>query len=166
MKGITPTCTKGEASMRKRSLLFALVLAGSVAGCSQQGNFEGKWVAGDKSHWDGTKFVRKLEIKRNGENFLLYPTMEQYRDTGRTVGDAGKNAAWSSSALDTVSATVKDGKLMVNPVFSYTYVKGDGTVLGPEGEVYKRETIEEFNKLKKEASESYKEKNPKTIIEQ
>jgi hypothetical protein len=39
-------------------------------------------------------------------------------------------------------------------------------LFGPEGAVYKREPIEEFNKLKKEVAKSYKEKNPKTIIEQ
>ena len=150
--------------MRKLSLLFAFLLTGSVVGCSQRGNFEGKWIASDKSSWDGSKFVRKLAIKRNGENFLLYPTVEQYRDTGRTAGDMGKNAVWSSSPSGTVSATLKDGKLMVNPIFSFTFVKSDGTVLRPEGEVYKRESVEEFSKLKKEAFDSYKEKNPRTII--
>lgn len=147
-------------------ILVMVVLTGIMAGCGQGSEYEGKWVAAVKSDWDGSKIVVKLDIKKNGENYIINSAAEQYRDTAKIVGEAGKKAAWSVSEGKPVSATLKDGKLAIDPFRAFTFIKADGTILGPNGEVYKKETVEEVKKLKQEATATFKEKNPKMIIEE
>lgn len=144
--------------------LIGLIVVG-LMGCSSKNSYEGKWVTSIRSNFDGTKSVVKLEIKNNGDNFIINPETEMYKDTGKTLGEMGKKAAWVSEKGATVSATLKDGKLMLNPSVGFTYVKNDGTLLGASGEVYKKETPEELNQLKKDATETFKKIKPQMAVQ-
>lgn len=141
-------------------MVFSVVFAG----CGQGSEYEGKWVSLIRSDWDGTKIVQKLDIKKNGDNYIITPTTEQYKDTGKTVGEMGKKATWSVDSEKPISATLKDGRLQIDMFFNLTFVKNDGTLLGSRGEIYKKETPEELTKLKEEATSTFKQKYPKMTI--
>jgi virulence-associated protein VagC len=145
-------------------VLFIMIFSSIITGCGQGSEYEGKWVSIIKSDWDGTKVVQKLDIKKNGENYIITPTTEQYRDTGKTVGEMGKKAIWNSVTEKPISATLKDGRLVIDMFSNFTFVKNDGTILGSRGETYKKETSEEFTKLKAEATAKFKEKHPNMTI--
>lgn len=148
-----------------KTCIIGLIFIGLI-GCSQNNNYEGKWVTSIKSKWDGTKSVVRLDIKKNGDNFIINPETEMYKDTGKTIGEMGKNAAWASVKGTSASATLKDGKLMLNPYEGFTYVKNDGTLLGANGEIYKKETPDELNQLKKDATEVFKQIKPQMTLQQ
>lgn len=148
--------------------VMVLFLAASfgLAGCSQGNKFEGKWITSVRSMWDGARHVERLDIKKNGKTYIINPSTEMFKDTGKTIGEMGKKAVWSTDNGTPLSATPQEEKLMINPLVGLTYVKNDGTLLGPNGEVYKKETPEELNKLKKEAAEVFKQIKPQMSIQQ
>ncbi|CVK21651.1 hypothetical protein [Sporomusa sphaeroides] len=147
-------------------LLISLILIGILTGCGQGNEYEGKWITSVASNWDGAKILRKLEIRKNGENYILNLSIEEYKDTGKTLGQMGKRAAWKTVSATPISATLKDGKLIIDSSTAFTYIKSDGTILGPKGEIYKKETTEEYNRLKSESAAVFKQKYPKVIIEE
>lgn len=155
-----------ENSFMKRLyfMLVLLVLTGLIAGCGSPGSeYEGKWVASVKSMFDSTILAEKMEIKKNEQNYIINFSTEHYSNIGK-----GK-AAWTKfekMGPKTISATLKDGRLVAGPLASYTFVKNDGTILGPNGEVYKKESPEELNRVKKEATEVYKKRYPQITIEE
>lgn len=148
-------------------VLIILVLAGVLAGCGKGSEYVGKWVTIYVNKWNGDKIIKRLEIKRNGENFLVNENIESYKDTAKSPGDMGKRVAWHVSTGNPITATLKDGILTINAMPIFTFVKADGTILGPTGEVYKRETPKLLKQYKQEATEAFKKDNPKvTIIEE
>jgi hypothetical protein len=154
--------------MRKCGFLLVVVImmAGAMAGCSKGGSeYEGKWSTSIRSDWDGTTSIERLDTTRNGENFIIKTSREQYEDTGVTIGEKGKKAAWKASAVTPVSATLKDGKLMISPVVGLTFVKSDGTILGPRGEIYTKDTPENYAQRKTAATETYKKLKPRMVVE-
>ena len=142
---------------------WALLLAIPV-GCDKGGNFEGRWVAPEKSKWDRTIFIRRLDITRNDKNFIIKTSTESYARSEGILQRGGK-ATWSASPGATASATLEEGKLIVNPFASFTFVEKEGTLLGPAGEVYRKETPNILAALKKDAAESFKKAYPTASIQ-
>ena len=154
--------------MKKLVLIFSMaILMIYIAGCGTNASYEGKWIASAKSTWDGTIEVQKLDIKKNGDNYIITASTDKYKDVGKTFDESGKTAAWEiGKPQQPVSATLsKDGKLIINPFASLTYVKDSNSILGINGENFKRETQEELEKLKKEAAESFLKRYPKMTIQ-
>ena len=144
------------------SLLLLLLIP--VAGCGKQGSeYAGKWICADKNAWDGSMMVRRLDIKQNGENWLVSESVEAYESRGPINKQWGE---WKASAPQTTSATLKDGKLVVNPFFAFTYIQSNATLLNPSGKAYIKETADELGKMKNAAKEDFKKRNPKLSIKE
>lgn len=147
--------------MKKTIFILALIVfTGIFTGCSNSENqYEGKWVSITKNDWDSTNTINKMEIKKNGENYIINTSKERYKDTGpKTI--------WSVVSEKPINATLKDEKLVLNPSIVLTFIKSDKTILGPKGELYKKETPEELDRLKKETMDQYKKQFPKETIEE
>ncbi len=150
--------------MKKLAVLFTLVLVLLVAACGGKpgSEYEGKWIAITKSWYDGTKIIRKMDIKRNGDNFIITPSVE-CNEVDRSNKGSQDNAPWKVTEQKPISATLKDGRLSIMSELALTYVKDKGTILGYEGEIYVKDTPEVFAKMKKESEESFlvRQKLPK-----
>ena len=144
------------------SLLLMLLIP--VAGCGKQGSeYAGKWICADKNAWDGSMMVRRLDIRQNGENWIVSESVEAYEYRGPVNAQWGE---WKASAPQTISATLKDGKLFVNPFFAFTYVQSNATLLNPSGKAYIKETADELGKMQNAATEDFKKRNPKLTIKE
>lgn len=139
--------------------MFLVMLILSGCGGPQ---YEGKWLGSTKSDWDGTTEVQKLDIKKNGENYIVTFATERFVPVGKIMDF---KVTWKEQQSQPVSATLKDGKLVIDPYRSYTLVKDTGTILGPKGETYKVENENDHQKLKEEAKSVYLNKHPKTTFE-
>ena len=151
--------------MKKLSLiLVVLMLAIAAAGCGKPGSeYVGKWLCADKNAWDGSKMVRRLTIQQNGENFIVSESVESYEYRGPMHQQWGE---WKASKPQTTSATLKEGKLAINPFFSFTYVQSNATLIDPSGKVYMKETADELGKMKKAATADFQKRNPKLTIKE
>lgn len=56
-------------------------------------------------------------------------------------------------------------KLVINPFASLTYMEKDRTLLGPKGEIYKKESPELLASLKKDAAEVFQKEYPTASIQ-
>ena len=142
-------------------LFMMLLVVVILSGCGGP-QYEGKWLGSTKSDWDGTTEVQKLDIKKNGENYIITFATERFVPVGKIMDF---KVTWKEQQSQPVSAILKDGKLVVDPYRSYTLVKDTGTILGPRGETYKIENDSDHQKLKEEAKAVYLNKHPKTTIE-
>lgn len=91
-------------------MLGGLALLAVAAGCDKGGNFEGKWVSAEKSSWDHSVFLRRLDITRNAQTFIIKSSLEQYKRSEGILERGGK-ATWTASAGEVVSATLQEGNL-------------------------------------------------------
>lgn len=144
-------------------IMSLLLLTMVFAGCSNEGDkYIGKWT-GLENPDNPRSYIHQMTIEKNDDNFIIKRKIGSYNEYNRD------KLEWHDSTEDTDSATLKDGKLVVDgnlTTTTYTYIEKDNTLLySGQGGVYLQKdddgkVLEELKKQAADALTKYWEEHP------